>query len=67
MSLRIAIISWGSLIWDPDSKFDRMHRGWIEDGPVLKIEFSQVDPAGDGGLTLVMDPKHGTPAEPTTR
>ena len=34
MSLRIAIISWGSLIWDPDSKFDRMHRGWVEDGPV---------------------------------
>ena len=59
MSLRIAIISWGSLIWDPDSRFDSMHRGWIEDGPVLKIEFSQVDPAGDGGLTLVIDPKHG--------
>jgi hypothetical protein len=61
MSLRIAIISWGSLLWDPDSKFDRMHRGWIEDGPVLKIEFSQVDPAADGGLTLVIDSQHGAP------
>ena len=26
---------------------------------MLKIEFSRVDPAGDSGLTLVMDPKHG--------
>ena len=58
MPLRLAIISWGSLIWGPDSRFDRMHRGWVEDGPMRKIEFSQVD-LQNGGLTLVMDPKHG--------
>ncbi len=50
--MNIAILGWGSLVWDPR---DLPHYGpWITGGPVLPIEFSRV--SGDGRLTLVIDP-----------
>jgi predicted RNase H-like nuclease len=52
---RIAILGWGSLVWDP--------RGlpheppWRRGGPALPLEFSRV--SSDGRLTLVIDPIDG--------
>lgn len=49
--MNIAIIGWGSLIWDPR---DLPHYGpWKKDGPKLRIEFSRV--SSDSRLTLVID------------
>jgi hypothetical protein len=53
--LKIVILGWGSLIWDP--------RGlpreglWQEGGPIFPIEFSRV--SNDCRLTLVIDPVNG--------
>ena len=55
--MRIAILGWGSLIWDArllsinTTLFDN---GWSSDGPDLPIEFSRV--STDKRLTLVIDP-----------
>lgn len=50
--MRIAILGWGSLVWDPR---DLPHYGpWDTSGPTLNIEFSRV--SSDGRLTLVLDP-----------
>jgi hypothetical protein len=52
--MKIAILGWGSLIWQPkDLKFDA-NIGWKEDGPVLPIEFARI--SQDGRLTLVITP-----------
>lgn len=53
--MRIAILSWGSLIWD--SRKLHLAGGWQEGGPVLPIEFSRI--SDNGRLTLVIDEKHG--------
>ena len=53
--MRIGILGWGSLIWDPR---ELPREGvWQEQGPTLPIEFSRV--SRDGRLTLVIDPEHG--------
>ncbi|MGH8546038.1 MAG: hypothetical protein ACREX3_20930 [Gammaproteobacteria bacterium] len=53
--MRIAIIGWGSLIWDPR---DLPREGtWKDDGPKLPIEFSRI--SRDARLTLVIDPRNG--------
>jgi hypothetical protein len=55
--LRIAILGWGSLIWDPR---ELPREGtWQTDGPVLPIEFSRV--SLDCRLTLVLDDDNGEP------
>jgi len=55
--MRIAIIGWGSLVWDPR---DLPREGtWQNDGPVLPVEFSRI--SQDARLTLVVDTEHGTP------
>lgn len=52
--MKIAILGWGSLIWQPkDLKFD-VNIGWKENGPVLPIEFARI--SKDGRLTLVITP-----------
>ena len=51
----IAIIAWGSLIWDP--RLLPYREGWQLGGPVLPLEFSRV--SRDGRLTLVIDGVHG--------
>ncbi len=54
--MKIAIIGWGSLVWDPR---ELPREGiWSEDGPDLPIEFSRV--SRDARLTLVIDDKNGT-------
>lgn len=53
--MKIAVIAWGSLIWD------RRNLGVIGDfvanGPKLNLEFSRT--SRDGRLTLVIDEEHG--------
>lgn len=51
MNNKIAIIGWGSLIWDPDCLKIAAER-WFQDGPLLPIEFLRR--SGDGRVTLVI-------------
>lgn len=53
--MRIAILGWGSLIWDSRSlKIDVTlgNNGWYLNGPYLPIEFARI--SKDGRLTLVI-------------
>jgi hypothetical protein len=59
--MRIAILGWGSLIWDPGAL--ALASEWTPGGPTLPIEFSRV--SRNGRLTLVIDPVNGDPV--TTR
>jgi hypothetical protein len=53
--MKIAILGWGSLIWDPGQL---PYKGsWLTGGPQLQIEFSRV--SNDGRLTLVIDLNDG--------
>lgn len=49
--MKIAIIAWGSLVWDPRTL--KIKGDWDNNGPMLDIEFSRV--SKDGRLTLVID------------
>lgn len=50
--MRIAILGWGSLIWQPiELAFDKKF-GWQNSGPILPIEFARI--SKDGRLTLVI-------------
>lgn len=53
--MRIAVLGWGSLIWDPREL--HVASGWQEGGPVLPIEFSRI--SDNDRLTLVIDEAHG--------
>jgi hypothetical protein len=53
--MKIAIIAWGSLVWDPRTL--QIKGDWNNIGPMLNIEFSRV--SKDGRLTLVIDPDNG--------
>jgi hypothetical protein len=61
---KIAFLAWGSLLWDKSSneRFDLWHGPWRRDGPILKLEFSRISKSRQGGLTLVIDPAHGSSA-----
>lgn len=57
---KIAILAWGSLIWDDGwPAFDKQRGKWLEDGPVLPLEFSRVSTSRDKALTLVIDTVNG--------
>ena len=60
--MKIAILGWGSLLWDNQPEFDRWHESWQYDGPRLKLEFSRVSKSRLRALTLVIDEIYGTPA-----
>jgi hypothetical protein len=57
--MRIAILGWGSLIWDQRDL--PISGDWQRGGPVLPIEFSRISRSGEraGCLTLVIDEPHG--------
>jgi hypothetical protein len=57
--MRIAILGWGSLIWDTGDL--PLETDWIQGGPVVPIEFSRISHSRNGALTLVIDPINGTP------
>lgn len=51
--MKIAILGWGSLIWNPEKLNYDKELGWNKEGPILPIEFSRI--SKDGRLTLVLD------------
>lgn len=56
--MKIAILGWGSLIWNPgDLEIDKAEgkNGWFDDGPMLPIEFARI--SKDKRLTLVIEPE----------
>jgi hypothetical protein len=53
----IAILGWGSLIWNPGELAFNEGEGWKTGGPELPIEFSHQ--SANGRLTLVIDEIHG--------
>jgi len=59
MPIKIAILGWGSLLWDHDVGFDKQHHKWLFDGPVLKLEFSRISKSRSQALTLVIDADNG--------
>jgi len=63
MSTRIAILAWGSLIWERWPDFDTHRNDWLEDGPTLSIEFSRISSTRHGALTLVLDARNGSPCQ----
>lgn len=57
---KIAILGWGSLLWDTsEPQFEEQHGEWRFDGPVLKLEFSRKSASRLNALTLVIDAIHG--------
>jgi hypothetical protein len=57
---KIAILGWGSLLWDEsDEGFNALHGQWRSDGPILKLEFSRKSMSRLNALTLIIDPVHG--------
>ena len=59
--MNIAILGWGSLLWEGRPDFDEWHEPWQNDGPLLKLEFSRVSETRLGALTLVIDSANGSP------
>ncbi|RTZ09368.1 hypothetical protein [Flavobacterium sp. GSP6] len=53
--MKIAILGWGSLIWQPKDLAFNKEFGWKPDGPILPIEFARI--SNDGRLTLVITEK----------
>jgi hypothetical protein len=62
MQPQIAILGWGSLLWEGGADFERQHDEWRFDGPTLSLEFSRISRSRLGALTLVIDSQHGSPA-----
>jgi hypothetical protein len=54
MPPKIAILGWGSLLWEGGAEFDRWHDEWRLDGPVLRLELSRVSSRRLDALTLVI-------------
>ena len=50
--MKIVILAWGSLIWQPKELAYNKTFGWQKDGPILPIEFARI--SKDGRLTLVI-------------
>ena len=63
MPIKIAILGWGSLLWDHDVEFDKHYHEWLFDGPVLKLEFSRISEFRSQALTLVLDANNGAPCQ----
>jgi hypothetical protein len=59
----IAILGWGSLIWDESPEFDQYLKAWTSCGPQLPIEFCRKSKTRCNALTLVIDQKFGTQIE----
>jgi len=57
---RIAILGWGSLIWDLEILAPHTAGDWLmEHGPLLPMEFSRVSPKRKLGLVICLDPVVG--------
>lgn len=57
---KIAILGWGSLIWDLENLTPHTTGDWLmEHGPRLPMEFSRISPKRKMGLVVCLDPLHG--------
>ena len=57
---KIAILGWGSLIWDLENLSAHTTGDWLmEAGPRLPMEFSRISPKRKMGLVVCLDPLHG--------
>ena len=63
LDARIAILGWGSLVWDPRPDFDSQIGPWTNGGPVLPVEFCRISDSRKGALTLVIERMLGTEVE----
>jgi hypothetical protein len=61
--MKVAILGWGSLLWDRRAEFDEYHEAWQLDGPSLKLEFSRISRCRRNSLTLVVDYRNGSPCQ----
>ena len=62
MDRQIAIIGWGSLIWDLENLVPHVHGSWqMRKGPELPLEFSRVSPKRKKALAVCVDPMDGVP------
>ncbi len=62
MADRIAILGWGSLLWDLDDLAEHVHGDWMQRaGPRLPMEFSRISAKRKDGLVVCLDPKVGVP------
>ncbi len=60
--MRIAIIGWGSLLWDLENLTPHVKGGWgYGEGPKLPLEFSRISPKRKLSLVVIIDPNHGAP------
>jgi hypothetical protein len=59
--MQIAILGWGSLLWEGGREFDERHGPWKDGGPTLNIEFSRISKSRQGALTLIIDDTNGSP------
>jgi len=56
--MNIAILGWGSLLWDLRPEFDgfeKQHDAWQYNGPCLRLEFSRISQSRKDALTLVVE------------
>ena len=57
---KIAVIGWGSLLWDLDDLTPHVSGDWqVADGPRLPFEFVRVSPKRKQALVVVIDENHG--------
>lgn len=65
--MQIAIVGWGSLLWEntslvpnkaADNFLDIHKTGWNKDGPILPLEFCRIS-SKSGRVTLVISHMHG--------
>ena len=61
--MKIAMLGWGSLLWEGGSEFDKWHGPWKFDGPTIPLEFSRISKKRIGALTLVIDESNGSPTK----
>ncbi|MEL6583526.1 MAG: hypothetical protein AAFQ36_06805 [Pseudomonadota bacterium] len=60
--MSIAILGWGSLLWDLDDLAPKVRGGWqMRAGPRLPMEFSRISPKRKLGLVVCLDPENGVP------
>ncbi|WP_316015844.1 hypothetical protein [Roseobacter sp. HKCCA0434] len=58
--MRIAIIGWGSLIWDLEILAPQVAGDWrMGAGPMFPLEFSRISPKRKMGLAVCLDPENG--------
>ena len=58
----IAILGWGSLLWDLDDLAPKVAGDWaLRAGPRLAMEFSRISPKRRMSLVVCLDPDEGTP------